>query len=262
MGGLTVASLNTRGVPLLGSELNARYAAIGAEFEASNVDVVNLQEVHTWFHLRRLLRSMPSYRFTSYLRSVAGPAGGLLTLSRRPVISTTYRRFPPLTAADTAGLPRRTRLTASLKGALLTRLADVTIINTHLLANRDGDWSATNRYYRLHEAQLTALRQYVSAAPQPAIVSGDFNIARDSHLYREFVRRSGLTDAFGDTCPPTFHQAYLNPARSPHCIDFVLLSGPTITVESAALTFTDKVALPAGPAYATDHLGLEVHLTL
>ncbi|MFG1912626.1 endonuclease/exonuclease/phosphatase family protein [Kribbella sp. NPDC048928] len=207
MGSLTVASLNTRGVPLLGSALSARYAAIGAKFEASNVDVVNLQEVHTWYHPRRLLRSMPSYRFVSFRPSVSGPAGGLLTLSRRTVTSTTYRRFPTPTAADAAGLPRRTRLTALLKGALLTHLADVTIINTHLLANRDGDWSPTNRHYRLH-------------------------------------------------------QAYLSPGRSPHCIDFLLLSASTITVESAALTFTDQVALPNGPAYATDHLGLEVHLTL
>ncbi|HET6744134.1 MAG TPA: endonuclease/exonuclease/phosphatase family protein [Kribbella sp.] len=261
MGRLTVASLNTRGLPLLGSELRARYAAIGAEFEASTVDVANLQEVHTYYHLRRLRRSMPSYRFASFRRSVAGPAGGLLTLSRHPVSSTTYRRFPA-TTVDTAGLPRRTRLTTSLKGALLTRLTGVTVINTHLSANRDGDWSATNRHYALHQAQLTALMQYVTTAAQPAVVSGDFNIARNSRLYSDFIQQSGLTDAFGDTCPPTFHQAYLNPDQSPHCIDFLLLASPTITVDSATLTFTDQVALPNGPAYATDHLGLEVHLTL
>lgn len=52
MARLTVASLNTRGLPLLGSELRARYAAIGAEFEASTVDVVNLQEVHNFRAVR------------------------------------------------------------------------------------------------------------------------------------------------------------------------------------------------------------------
>jgi endonuclease/exonuclease/phosphatase family metal-dependent hydrolase len=259
MGSLTVASLNTRGSPLLGSELRARYAAIGAEFEASTVDVVNLQEVHTYYHLRRLRRSMPSYRFAGFRQSVAGPAGGLLTLSRRPVRSTTYHRFPSIAAP---GLPHLTRLTMSLKGALRTRLAGVTVINTHLSANRDGNWSATNRHYALHQAQLAALARYVAAAPQPAIISGDFNIARNSRLYSDFLQQSGLTDAFGDTCPPTFHQTYLSPGQSPHCIDFLLLSSPEMRIDSAALIFTGKVALPTGPAYVTDHLGLGVHLTL
>lgn len=160
---LTVASLNTLGV---GSHLRTRYRTIGRVFETSDVDVVNLQEVLTYYHLQLLRRSMPSYR-ASFRPSAAGPAGGLTTFSRHPVTTTSYRR-----------------LTAVLKGALVTRLADVTIVNTHLSANRDGDWSPTSRYY-------------------------------------------------------------------------VLLSGP-ITVESADLTFTDKL----GETYATDHLGLQVRLHL
>ena len=183
MSHLTVASLNTRGV---GPHLRTRYGVIGSVFETSHVDVVNLQEVLTYYHLHLLRRSMPSYRASLRL-SAAGPAGG--------------------------------------------------------------------RYYGLHQTQLTALARYVGAVEQPAVVCGDFNVARDSSLYRDFIRDSGLTDAFGNDCPPTFHQAFLGPDQSPHCIDYVLLSGP-ITVESAELTFTDKL----GEIYATDHLGLQVRL--
>jgi endonuclease/exonuclease/phosphatase family metal-dependent hydrolase len=231
---LTVASLNTRGV---GPHLRTRYGVIGSVFETSHVDVVNLQEVLTYYHLHLLRRSMPSYR-ASFRLSAAGPAGGLVTFSRRAVTTTSYRR-----------------LSALLKGALVTRLADVTIVNTHLSANRDGDWSPTSRYYGLHQTQLTALARYVGAVEQPAVVCGDFNVARDSSLYRDFIRDSGLTDAFGNDCLPTFHQAFLGSGQSPHCIDYVLLSGP-ITVDSAELTFTDKL----GEIYATDHLGLQVRL--
>ena len=236
---LTIASLNTRGVPLFSSDLRSRYLTIAKAFETSDADVVNLQEVLTYYHLHLLRSSMPSYR-ANFRPSAAGPAGGLVTFSRLPVTTTNYRR-----------------LTAVLKGALVTRLADVTIVNTHLSANRDGDWSPTSRYYDMHQSQLTALARYVGTAEQPAVVCGDFNVARDSSLYRDFIRDSGLTDAFGDACPPTFHQAFLGPGQTPHCIDYVLLSGQ-ITVESTDLTFTNKL----GETYASDHLGLQVRLNL
>lgn len=253
---LTVASLNTRGVPIVGSHLAERYTAIAEVFEASEVDVVNVQEVLTYYHLRRLLRSMPSYRFVSFRRSVAGPAGGLVTLSRNPLSRIAYRPFPFPSAADAAGLPRLSRLNASLKGSLVTTLGAVSIVNTHLLANHDGNWSSENRFYRVHQGQLAALGRHIDAVPRPAIVSGDFNIARDSSLYRDFIRDTGLVDAFGDECPPTFHAAYLEPGKTSHCIDFLLLSDPSITLEAAELTFTDKLLMPGGAAYVSDHLGL------
>jgi hypothetical protein len=36
-------------------------------------------------------------------------------------------------------------------------------------------------------------------------VCGDFNIDRDSVLLREFLSKTGLADAFGGRCRPTFH---------------------------------------------------------
>jgi endonuclease/exonuclease/phosphatase family metal-dependent hydrolase len=259
---LTVASLNTRGIPPFGTHLRDRYAAIGTVLESSDVDVVNFQEVLTDYHLRQLARSMPSYRSVSFRRSLGGPAGGLVTLSRIPVDDNSYLRFPTPSAAESAGVPCLYRLLAPLQGTLATRLSGVTILNTHLLANRDGDWSETNRFHRLQEAQLVELGRFVARVPQPAIVSGDFNVSRHSSLYRDFIHRTALIDAFGDDCPPTFHAAYLPPDKSPHCIDFLLLSDASITVESAVLTFTGKLPLPGGPDYLTDHLGLQVRLAI
>ena len=58
-GRLSVASLNTRGVPVLGSRLARRYAAIGAAFEAGTAEVACFQEVLTYGHLRLLARRCP-----------------------------------------------------------------------------------------------------------------------------------------------------------------------------------------------------------
>ena len=90
MADVTVASLNIRGVPLTGSRLAARCHAIGTFFEASDVDVVCLQEVHTYAHLALLARRMRSFPHVSFRRARPGPAGDVVTFSRIPVSSTAF----------------------------------------------------------------------------------------------------------------------------------------------------------------------------
>jgi sphingomyelin phosphodiesterase 2 len=254
---LTVASLNTRGIPLTRSQLAERYAVIGAGFDAGDADVVCCQEVFTYWHLRLLVRRMRSFRRVSYWRGPFGPAGGLVTFSRRPVSGTAYRRFgrPP----RTPGVPLRSRLQARLKGALVTRLArpELSVINTHPVANYDGDWSTANRYYPLHRAQLAVLARVVNEAAPRAVVCGDFNIDRESPLFGEFTAATGLADAFKGACPPTFRAEYLPAGATPHCIDFILTAGE-ITVESAALAFAEKEPL----GYVSDHIGLRARLSV
>ena len=63
----------------------------------------------------------------------------------------------------------------------MTRLG-LCIVNTHPVANRDGDWSPANRFYPLHQAQLAALTRIVRGIRVPAVVCGDFNVDRGSSL--------------------------------------------------------------------------------
>jgi len=255
---LTIASLNTRGIPLTGSRLTERYAAIGAGFDAGDADVVCCQEVFTYWHLRLLVRRMRSFRRVSYRPGPFGPSGGLVTFSRRPVAGTAFRRFgrPP----RAPGVPVRSRLQAGLKGALVTRLArpELCVINTHPVANHDGDWSEANRFFPLHRAELAVLARVVNEAGPRAVVCGDFNVSRESSLFGEFMAATGLADAFGDACPATFRAEYLPAGATTHCIDFILTAG-AITVESAGLVFAEKKE-PLG--YVSDHIGLRARLSL
>jgi sphingomyelin phosphodiesterase 2 len=256
---VTIASLNTRGVPVTGSYLVRRYTLIGAELDAGDVDVACFQEVLSYWHLRLLARGMPSFRYVSYRPSLAGPAGGLVTFSRLPLASTAYRGFgiPP----QAPGISRPARCRAGMKGALVTRLVQpqVSIISTHPLSNRDGDWSAANRFYPLHRAQLDALTQVVRGASLLAVVCGDFNIDRDSALFSDFAEKTGLSDAFAGGCPATFRAEYLPAGETPHCIDFILTTD-RVRVEGATVLFRDKVPLPDGPGYVSDHVGLRARL--
>ena len=78
---LTVATLNTRGIPVTGSRLADRYAVIGAGFDAGDVDVACFQEVLTYWHLRLLVRRMRSFRQVSYRPA---PAARPAVWSRSP----------------------------------------------------------------------------------------------------------------------------------------------------------------------------------
>lgn len=243
---VVVASLNTRGMPLAASQLPARYAAIAAAFEASEVEVVNFQEVLTYWHLRLLARGLPSFR-ASYRRSMVGPAGGVVTFSRLPVESARYQRLPA---------PRSTefslRCRGFLKGALVLRIAGLSVVNAHLLANTDGDWSEANRFHAIHRSQLAALARLVES---PCVVTGDFNIPRHKPLFQGFLAATGLADAFGGECPPTFQLAYLPAGMHSQCIDFILTIG--LASESAEVLFENEVPRLG---YVSDHLGLQARL--
>jgi sphingomyelin phosphodiesterase 2 len=256
---VTVASLNIRGVPLTGSRLMARCQAIGAFFEASDADVVCFQEVVTYFHLRQLARQMPSFRYASFRRTLPGPAGDVVTFSRLPLSATAYHGFgaPP----HAPGIPSRTRLRAWMKGALVTRLTDpaISVVNTHPVANTDGDWSPANRFSPVHRAQLGALARVVRSVPVPAVVCGDFNVDRDSVLFGEFIASTALDDAFKGSCPATFRADYLPAGAMPHCIDFILTAGK-IKAEGTEVLFTGRQVLRGGPGYVSDHLGLLARL--
>ncbi len=256
---LTLATLNTRGRPAVGSRLGVRYRAAAEAFDASDVDLVCLQEVITYYHLRQIRRWMPSYRHAVYRPGPVGPAGGVVTFSRFPVAGSRYHRFPY--PPPIPGVTGMMRAKAPLKGTLLTRLARprLSVANTHPVANYDGDWSPANRYYLFHQGQLATLARLVRAERQPTVLCGDFNVAAESPLLADLRNEAGLTDAFAGRCPPTFRAEYLPPGRAAHCIDFILVAG-SISVESTDRLFTGPTPMPGGPAYVSDHIGLQARL--
>ncbi|MFI5697571.1 endonuclease/exonuclease/phosphatase family protein [Kribbella sp. NPDC051586] len=258
---LTVASLNVHGLALKGARTAERLAAIAAQFDAGDIELVCLQEIFAYHHLSQLRQGMPSFPHVAYRPSVAGPAGGLVTLSRLRLAGTTYTRLPR--PSRHSGIPARARLNALHSRMLTVRPADsgVRVLNIHPTANTDGDWSEHNRFRQLQRDQLTALAQAVTADSSPAVVCGDFNVARASSLHAELRRRSGLRDAFDGQCPPTFHADYLPPGKTPHCIDFILVA-EAIAVDETDVLFTGKHLLPSGSGYLSDHIGLLARLQL
>src|SRR5438270_5052991 len=264
----SIASLNTLGIPLLPPNPLDRYIALCQAFERLRVDIINLQEVHTYnlFHL--LKKNLPSYPYVAYERALPGPQGGLVTLSRYPLEKV---QFTPFTYPKQM---KHALLYASKlihkKGVLVAKIQGkaLLICNTHLIPNRQGNWSRENKLYQPHEKQLEELSNLIAQAAHQenyVVVSGDFNIPKSSDLYTHFLNISHAKDIFAADDTPTFHAEFLPPGKKALRIDYIFLypEEAAMTIHASSLLFQNKVTLRNGKtAYLSDHLGLMAELEL
>ncbi|MCX4993306.1 MULTISPECIES: endonuclease/exonuclease/phosphatase family protein [unclassified Streptomyces] len=248
---LTMNTLFTGDVP-------ARLRALGAALDRSDYDIVCLQEVMFRRNARLIRRAAPAYRHFAYSGTVL-LKGGLVLLSRWPISRWRFVRYP-MTGPVRGELLMR-------KGAQLASVAtpdgELVVVNTHLSANRDDDWSPTNRYSRIAGAELARLTGLIAAVGPslPVAVVGDLNIPRDSAALAGFVAAAGLRDILAGDTRPTYRPTPRWP--SPPALDHVLVraaAGETLT-GGADFVFQDKVTLGDGrQAYLSDHYGVQARL--
>lgn len=180
--------------------------------------------------------------------------GGLAVLSRWPMERCAFTRFPYAGPARGEWLMRKGALTAVVR----TPEGRLTVVTTHLSANRDGDWSAGNRWEAVQRAELARLAGVVAGTAGPLIVAGDFNLPQGSAPLREFADAHGLADLRAGEDGPTYRPTPSWP--SPPALDHVLARG--LTAARARLVLQDAAALPDGRrAFLSDHYGIAADLT-
>jgi endonuclease/exonuclease/phosphatase family metal-dependent hydrolase len=264
-GSLGVVSFNVCGLPGMPVPLARRTAEFCRHLDAGDADVINLQEVFSRRSLVRIRAGLTSYPHVAWRRGLGGhPAGGLATFSRRPISDVGYRSFRAI-VPPTGSVRFRTKraVNSLLQGVLTVTLPGVTVVNTHLTANKDGDWSPGNRYFAYQRAQLTRLHQVLARLTGPVVVTGDFNLASQGALYPLIVP-DGWHDVFAGTDQVTYHPAFLPPGAGAHRIDYVLLRGG-VSVLDARLVFSDPVTVDGAdlpPMFVSDHVALSARLSL
>ncbi|MGN9911231.1 endonuclease/exonuclease/phosphatase family protein [Phytohabitans sp. LJ34] len=245
---------------LIRGHVRPRLRALGAILEESAYDIVCLQEVLHPGSVRLLRRLTPAFGH-GYASGFPLLHGGLLLLSRWPLVRRRFVRYP-------MGGPPRPELLMR-KGAQVavvdTPGGTLAVVNTHLSANRDGDWAPDNRYTRIARREMDALAGLVAALDPdlPVVVAGDFNVPRDSPVFTAFAAAAGLRDVLAGDTAPTYRPTARFPA--PPALDQVLVrSTPDRSLDARArLVFQDAVALPGGrTAYLSDHYGIEADLTI
>jgi len=245
---------------LMRGDVRPRLRALGAVLDRSGYDVVCLQEVAFRSHAHFLRRAAPRYGHHGWSGAVL-LAGGLVLLSRRPIRTLRFSRYPRTAPARAEYLMRKGAQVAVVE----TAEGPLAVVNTHLSANRDGDWSAANRYTRVARAEVAHLAGELAGLDPalPVVVVGDFNLPRTAGTLAEFRAGAGLTDAMAGDTGPTYRPT----PRWPHppALDHVLVrSAPGRTVSARArLVLQDPVSLAGDRrGYLSDHYGIEAVLTL
>jgi endonuclease/exonuclease/phosphatase family metal-dependent hydrolase len=259
---ITVATLNTYGVPFFSPNLTERYKTFSEALERMEIDIINLQEVHTYRLLKLLKERLRSFPHVAYERSFFGAKGGLATFSKIPLeeVELVSFRHPKIRPERMFPLSRDIRI----KGSLISKLKDkpLVIINTHLSANKDGNWSSGNRFYPTLEAEIEQLAQLIHASSEKGngvVIAGDFNISKESELYTKFVHTSNALDAFGDDVRPTFRSEFLSDGQRAHCIDYIFYYATPgrIDARQTSLLFQGKTVMANGKeGFISDHIGL------
>lgn len=243
-----------------------RLAALARELEQSPYQIVCLQEIQLYRYQELLVDGCTSYPYALSEPYVHCPKGGLLTLSRIPVMSTSFEPYTERGLWFTPMLLDR----LFFKGMLITRLTwkdlPIVIINTHLLANFAGDWERRGMYASVEERQLQQLAETVRAQPIDSviIVVGDFNIPRGSALYKEFLIHSELTDLLAGDTRPTLRVPFGAESRVSLAVDYVLVRIPekySFKID-CDLCFSKKhLTHNRHQGYLSDHYGIEICMT-
>jgi endonuclease/exonuclease/phosphatase family metal-dependent hydrolase len=267
---LSLITINVLGATLLlwtvkqALTIKKRLNKIAEEVNTSQADIVAFQEVFTYAHLRFLRSHMPDFPYAAYKKSVVGPRGGLVIFSRVPLDSVTFHGF------QTKGKLFDRTVVGKLArvGYLITKIKGepTYVINTHLTPNLDSDWNPHNTFVPIIEAQLKELAQVVNLLMQAnnnVIIAGDFNTAKDSHLYQTFLMWTKMKDAFHNDNTPTTIGELLAKDKPEKRIDYIFFSNnKSLVVTNTDHLFKKKKDLGNGKfSYLSDHIGLQVELS-
>ena len=260
----SLITLNCFGVPT--PTTRRRLLTLAHELDRQGSNVVCLQEVQAHTYRRLLTQANARYPVNAYEPFVHAPKGGLLTLARQPIKQqrfTLYReRGMWYTPAVMDWILH--------KGVLATDITcdglPIVVLNTHLVANYQGNWSERNRFARSEWAQLQQLAEIVMAQPAEALVvaCGDFNIPRGSWMYERFLAASGMTDPLAGDTRWTYRALEGLAQRFGQPIDFALVRTPQLRnfQIKSDLIFRDRMPLLGGDeGYLSDHCGVALNVS-
>jgi endonuclease/exonuclease/phosphatase (EEP) superfamily protein YafD len=264
MASISLLTFNT--FAILNWDTPFRVAALAVELTKLGADIVCLQEIHQHLFRRTLTAATPYHVDAIHAPKRGRPRGGLLTLSRLPVVTHNYTSF--VEQGLWYGLELMDRMLD--KGLLITHYEHeglpLIVINTHIIANYAANYARSGASALRQQAQLHQLAKVVDALPTDALIIlvGDFNLPRGSWLYEEFLEASGMEDTLSGDIRPTYRPLPGVPARYALPIDFVFVRRPqNIPVTCTSQLCLDK-PVPLVSNYhnfLSDHLGIISHFT-
>ncbi len=272
---ISIVSFNAFGAPfhaqrvlktLFTTHVYKRLFSLSEEMNASDADIIALQEVNTYPQYMYLRYRLINFPYVYYKRYIQGPRGGVVFFSKLPFEKVTYITF------EKSGSFMDKSIVASLikRGLLIGKVAGMPleIINTHLTHNVLDNNSEEGNMGSIHTAQLAHIIEYTEGQTlqnKTIILSGDFNIPKSEMLFNEFLIRSQMIDVFHEFTESTYHEEYNYKNKPLGRIDhmFLLPNGNKVSILKKKQLFEEKVLLKNGQEhYLSDHIGLYAQFSI
>ena len=257
---LKVLTFNTWGVPLFSRDRSARMRAIGRALATMDVDIVLLQEVFYAGDRRVLMDAAAAGGLTFSRYFDSGLVGsGLLTLSRYPIVESSFLRF------RLNGRPQyliRSDYYAGKgvgRARIHTPAGPVDAHNAHFIAPY-LEWGP-DRFSAHRVAQALEAGQYIAtqSADVPAFLGCDLNCYPDDDTYRTLLASGRLKQACAGECEVGERNGYAT-IHPPSRYDYIFArSGPSqeMSAERTRIVLGGRPAPnPDGVRGYSDHYGV------
>jgi len=239
-------TFNIQGVPRKSSKIVERLNQLALNLNQQTVDLINLQEVFTYQQLTILKNNLTSYPYCIFQPAVFGPKGGLVTFSKHPIKSHKYYSF----GFSFHFLKQFFRNILSDKGFLVSYFNDYLVINTHFY------FASLNKEKTYHH-QIKKLSTIVNRTTKKTILTGDFNIPKNHHLYSSLTNSLNLINPFPQNLSPTFHQEFLSPDQKGYCLDHIFISPNLNPIIQNYLFQQPIISKSNNHGFLSDHLAIK-----
>ncbi len=252
---LSIATFNVQGTPIFSADTYNRIRKIAEVLNSTDVDIINLQEIFTYQHLVIFKKILKNFHYCLFQGFIFGPKGGLVTFSKVSIEKQKYISYSSVTLTKKLFLS---------KGILINKIknSSIFIVNTHLTANRDNNWSKNNRFYLIHKNQITEFSNIINRIQDYDFVisGGDFNISKKCSLYRQLIAESKSQDLFKKYGFPTFHKEFMTEDENSHRIDYLLIKvneNKFSVVNKEHIFAKQLISEDNNRGFLSDHVGLK-----
>lgn len=271
MSSLRLGTFNVWGLPEtfgFGDDVSSRMREIARRLEASDLDVLMIQEA--WTEEVRTTLAEGARRAGFFVADPPGANGGLMTLSRRPIVEAHFERFgfrgDPERIASGEFLGGKGFQSVVIDGEPGDEARRITLLNTHLHARYRRSRPRLNSAVRV--AQLLQVLRHLSQTEGTVVIGGDFNCSDEDLEYAVFAGLSGASELGGGSEHPTLSKTnYYKRHRTAEDkrIDFLFVRpGSDITwrPSEARLLFAETARIRDIDRSLSDHFGFRATLSM
>lgn len=263
---LSLLTFNTLGTPLFAPDITKRYKAIGRLINERDYDIVCLQEIFSYYHLFIFRKTLTAFPYVSYKKNALGPRGGVVIFSKLPLSKSEFYTY---NIPEKVQFPFHTKLAQNGILSSIIEPFSIRISTTHLTSDIEHNLTPKNKFYYLIESQSQQAANIFNTYAkndQSLIMTGDFNIAKHSALYKEFLNKTHAKDTFANDEIATYYKERLGfyfKANTSSRIDYIFYKSKQIkSIMTEHVFLEEETVGKSKKSYLSDHIGLHCILSV